>query len=124
MPEWWSTMDPKSPKLLDDIADACGFIVEITSNRTEAQYASDRLRSQSVERNFEILGEALRCLERTDDPTTAARISGYRAVIGLQNRLVHGYIDIDDVRVWEIDRHYLPVLRREVLVSLAEADRG
>lgn len=116
-------MDPKSPKLLDDIADACGFIVEITSNLTEALYASDRLRRQSVERNFEIMGEALRRLEKTD-PTTAARISDYRAVIGLRNRLVHGYNDIDDGRVWEIIQHFLPVLRHEALGLLAKADRG
>ena len=116
-------MGPKSPKSLEDIADACGFIVEITGDLSAAQYTSDRLRGRSVERGFEIMGEALRRLERTD-PATAARISDYRAVIGLRNRLVYVYDDIDDAQIWEIIQHFLPVLHREVVILLEEANRG
>jgi uncharacterized protein with HEPN domain len=91
-------MHPKSPKWLDDIADACAFVLEITANVTVVDYASDRRLRQAAERNFQIIGEALRRLERTD-PASAARIPDYRAVIGLRNRLVHNYDDIDNEEV-------------------------
>jgi uncharacterized protein with HEPN domain len=78
-------MHPKSPKWLDDIADASAFVMEITANASADDLLSDRRLRQVVERNFQIMGEALRRLERTD-PATAARISDYRAVIGLRNR--------------------------------------
>ena len=114
-------MHPKSPKWLDDIADACAFVIEITANVTVADYASDRRLLYAVERNFQIVGKVLRRLERTD-PATAARISDYRAVIGLRNRLVHNYDDIDNQEVWEILQHFLPVLRRETEHLVQEAE--
>src|SRR5688572_2399150 len=114
-------MHPKSPKWLDDMADACAFVLEITANVTMLDYASDRSLRQTVERNFQIIGEALRRLERSD-PTTAARISDYRAVIGLRNRLVHNYDDIDNEEVWQIIQHFLPILRRETELLVQEAE--
>jgi hypothetical protein len=43
-------MHPKSPKWLDDMADACAFVLEITANVTMLDYASDRSLRQTVER--------------------------------------------------------------------------
>jgi uncharacterized protein with HEPN domain len=114
-------MDPKSPKLLDDIIEACAFVGEATADTTLTDYARNRLLRYAIERNFEIIGEALLRLERTD-PATAARISDYRSIIGLRNRLVHGYDSINDARVWEIVQDYLPVLRREVDQLLREVE--
>jgi hypothetical protein len=70
-------MHPKSPKWLDDLVDACAYIVEKTTGTDEAAFVADRSLRQVVECNFEIIGEALLQLERTD-PTTTARISDYR----------------------------------------------
>ena len=114
-------MDPKSPKLLNDIIDACAFVGDATANITLSDYAENRLLRYAIERNFEIIGEALLRLERTD-PATAARIPEYRAVIGLRNRLVHGYDSINSARVWEIVQVFLPELRREVDHLLREPE--
>ena len=110
-------MHPKSPKWLDDLVDACAYIVEKTTGTDEAAFVADRSLRQVVECNFEIIGEALLRLERTD-PTTTARISDYRQVIGLRNRLVHGYDDVDYQRVWDIIQHALPILEREAKLLL------
>ncbi|MGH2614149.1 MAG: HepT-like ribonuclease domain-containing protein [Thermomicrobiales bacterium] len=114
-------MHPKSPKWLDDIADACAFIAQITANATAADYDADRLLRHAVERNFEIIGEALRRLERTD-PLTAARISGYRAAGDFRNRLAHQYDDVDNAQVWEIVQDIVPVVYREAEQLLREAE--
>jgi uncharacterized protein with HEPN domain len=114
-------MHPKSPKWLDDIADASGFILQVTAGVSLADYQADRVLRAVVERNFEIVGEAILRLERTD-PATVRRISDYRRIIGLRNRLVHGYDAIDHRLIWEIIHQFLPVLKAEVGELLREAE--
>lgn len=115
-------MHPKSPKWLDDIANSCAFIAEDTAGASLPGYQHDRTMRQTVERNFEIIGEALLRLEHTD-PETAGRISDYRKVIGFRNRLVHNYDDIDNQQVWDIIQRFLPVLKVEVERLLLEEER-
>jgi uncharacterized protein with HEPN domain len=114
-------MHPKSPKSFEDIATACANIVTWTADSSLADYEADVFLRSAVERNFEIIGEALLRLERTD-PATANRISDYRKIIGFRNRLAHGYNDIDNQQVWEIAREFLPVLRSEVEALLNEVE--
>ena len=52
-------MHPKSPKLLDDMARSCQYIAEDTEGKTLEGYLGDRMMRQAVERNLEIIGEAL-----------------------------------------------------------------
>lgn len=66
-------MNDKSARHLEVIRDGASFILEATRHRTLAEYESDRVLRQAVERNFEIIGEAVTRLRR-DDPTTADAI--------------------------------------------------
>ena len=83
-------MHPRAPKLLEDIRNAADFVKTATLGVVLTQFKQDRLLRQAVERNFEIIGEAVRRLEK-DDPDTAARIAGYRSIIAFRNVLIHGY---------------------------------
>lgn len=112
-------MPPRAVKWLSDIHDACAFLEEIAAGSTRERFAEDRLTRNAAERNFEIIGEALLQLERTE-PTVVARISDYRAVIGLRNRLVHGYDDVDSHRLWHIMTRDLLGLQAEVAALLTE----
>ena len=62
-------MQHKAPKLLEDIRDSATFILEAVASLTLETYARDRIRRQAVERNFEIIGEALNRLSRVDPPS-------------------------------------------------------
>lgn len=112
-------MQPRSAKWLSDILEACAFIEAFAGTTTRERFADDRLVRNAVERNFEIIGEALLRLERSD-PELLIRVSDYRAVIGLRNRLVHGYDDVDAYRLWHIIQQDLPGLRSEVAGLLGE----
>lgn len=113
-------MHPKSPKLLDDVVRSCRFIAEDTQGETLDTYLSDRRLRQVVERNLEIIGEALVRL-RAADPDTAARITDLYRIIGLRNRLAHGYDEeIDDTLVWRAVQESLPILRAEAETLLPE----
>jgi len=111
-------MDAKSPKLLADIRDAAAFVRQATQGKSLDDYRRDRLLRHAVERNFEIIGEAVGRLAR-QDPTTAARIGDYAQIISFRNVLIHGYDLIDDAQVWQVITMNLPTLEAEVTALLA-----
>jgi uncharacterized protein with HEPN domain len=112
-------MERKSPKLLEDVRGAAAFVLEATRNRSLDDYRGDRLLRQAVERNFEIIGEAVGRLAKLD-PDIAARISDYQQIIAFRNLLIHGYDLIDEARVWEVIQKNLPALEAEITMILAD----
>ncbi len=111
-------MNPKTPKLLEDIRDAASFVMGAAQGRTVDDYRSDRLLRQAVERNFEIIGEAVNRLAKLD-PDSAARISKHRQIIAFRHVLIHGYDLIDHRIAWSTIAEELPVLLAEVERLLA-----
>ena len=76
-------------------------------------YTGNAMLRAAVEREFEIIGEALARLARLDEDLVSG-ISDYRRIIAFRNILIHGYAEIDDRLVWDIVESKLPILRREV----------
>jgi uncharacterized protein with HEPN domain len=113
-------MRPEAPKHLEDVRDAAAFVLEVAGKRSLEAYLDDRLLRQAVERNFEIIGEALNRLRR-DDPGTAERIGDTPRIVAFRNILAHGYDAIDHEIVWHLIREELPGLLRLVEDLLAEA---
>jgi uncharacterized protein with HEPN domain len=113
-------MHPKTPKLLDDVVRSCGYFADDTTGQSLEMYLRNRRMRQVVERNLEIIGEALFRLRKTD-PVTAASITDVHQIIGLRNRLAHGYDqEIDDAIVWRAVQESLPVLRADAEMLLPE----
>ena len=110
-------MHPRAPKLLEDIRDAADFVKTATRDLALEQFKQNRMLRQAVERNFEIIGEAVRRLEK-DDPDTAARIAHYRRIIAFRNVLIHGYDVIDPAIVWSAIADDLAPLLSDVLALL------
>jgi uncharacterized protein with HEPN domain len=106
-------------KYLFDIQQACDLLLQFTQGKSFADYAADPLLRSAVERQFEIVGEALNQLLRLE-PTLATRISDTRRIIAFRNRLIHGYDSLADEIVWGVLETNLPVLRREVGTLLDE----
>ncbi len=110
-------LEPK--KYLHDIRQAADLLADFTRGRTFADYARDAMLRAAVEREFEIIGEALSGLSRLDEGL-ASRISDHRQVIAFRNVLIHGYAEVDDRLVWDVVEGKLPTLRREVALLLAD----
>ena len=111
-------MHPRSPKLLEDIRDAAAFIGEATQGCTLAQFSANRLLRQAIERNFEIIGEAVKRLAQVDPPC-AGQIAQYPQIIAFRNVLIHGYDLVDHALVWSTVQTQLPALLRDVQALLA-----
>jgi len=116
-------MEPEAPKLLEDLRDAAPFVLEATRDRTQDSYERDRLVRQAVERNFEIIGEALKRLAKAD-PDTAHRVGEVSRIVAFRNILAHGYDIIDHEIVWYVIQSELPVLLANVRRLLREADEA
>ena len=106
-------------KALEDVQDCASFVVAASDGNDLSYYRRDRLFRQAVERNLEIIGEAIWRISRYD-AETASRISELRRIIAFRNRLIHGYDLLDDELVWETVKAEVPVLLSEVEGLLQE----
>ena len=115
-------MQPSSAKYLEDIREAGQTVLEVTSGKTLADYAADKVLRLAVERCFEIVGEAMRRLDETDH-ATAAKISSFQRIIAFRNVLIHGYSLVKHDLVWSVIENQLPVLMKEADALLAASRR-
>jgi uncharacterized protein with HEPN domain len=111
----------EAKKYLLDIAAAADLIASFTSGKDYAGYSADPLLRSAVERQFEIIGEALRRLTEVA-PELAERIPEHRRIIAFRNVLIHGYAVVDHRLVWGVVEGKLPDLRSKVKELLAAAE--
>jgi len=104
-------------KYLYDIDRAAALIAQFTARKSFARYRKEPMLRAAVEREFEIIGEALSQLAR-HHPALVTKISESRRVIAFRNILIHGYADVDDRLVWDVVETKLPTLRAEVAALL------
>jgi len=75
------------------------LIKTFTAGKTFDDYRRDALLRSAVERQFEIVGEALGKLRKVD-AQTAGRIRHVERIIAFRNILIHAYATVDDRLVW------------------------
>ena len=112
-------MRPEAKKYLYDIAQAAARVSEFTAGKQFEDYQSNSMMRAAVERQFEIIGEALAQLVKLDE-TLAARITEHRRIIAFRNILIHGYADVDPRLVWDVAQNKVSVLLREVATLLRD----
>ena len=97
---------------------AATLITGFTDGKGFSDYEIDEMLQAAVEREFEIIGEAMSRLVAVDRET-AELITGYQRIIASRNILIHGYADVDNQLVWNVVEINLPTLVREVEDLLA-----
>jgi len=97
---------------LIDIQESISNIGEFTKNIDSIyDYEQSLLIRRAVERELEIIGEAMNRILRID-PEIA--IKNPRRIIDLRNRVIHGYDKVDDRIIWSVITEHLPILKQEV----------
>jgi uncharacterized protein with HEPN domain len=113
-------MPPDDPrKYLWDALRAAELARQFASGRSYAEYEHDAMLRSAVERQLEIIGEALNQLSKAD-PRTASGIPDLRRVVAFRNILVHGYAIVDNALVWQLLSERLPELERVVRALLPD----
>jgi uncharacterized protein with HEPN domain len=109
--------DPRA--YLWDVQQAADAIEQFVGDLDAAGYVQNALVRAAVERQFEIMGEALNRLSKTS-PDLARGMPEFAEIVGFGNVLIHGNATIDHARVWQIAQTSLPGLRKAVSALLAE----
>lgn len=104
-------------KLLLDIQESVRSIDgHLEGRRSFTEYVANKTKRRAVEREFEIIGEAISKILKID-PTT--HISYARLIVDLRNKVIHAYDTIDDTIMWKIIVKDLPRLEEEVALLLS-----
>lgn len=114
-------MPREALKFLEDARLAIQRIRGFTADMTAEEYAASALVRAAVERQFEIIGEALNRVSKLDAALTQ-RITDHRQIIGFRNILIHGYDIVDHSIVWSIVRDKLDALHDEICGIIGELE--
>ncbi len=83
----------------------------ISTTHDFTSFQSDLKTRRAVERNIEIIGEAMsRILNK--DPSI--ELSNAKKIVATRNRIIHGYDSVSDAIVWNIIKEHLPILKTEI----------
>jgi uncharacterized protein with HEPN domain len=107
---------------LRDISDALAELDEYTGGKTQADYLADRQLRRSVERVFEIIGEAMSKMVHRF-PESRTRIDNARRISNFRNILAHEYRNVNDELVWDIVIRSAPVLKIDIDAWVVELNR-
>ena len=74
-------------------------------------YHEDLKTKRAVERNIEIIGEAMSRILKTHPQI---EISNSRKIVDARNKIIHGYDEVSDDVIWGIVVNHLPILKEEI----------
>lgn len=112
-------MDERIQKWLYDIIAAIdeieGYFEDFPRNFN--QYSTNLILKRAIERDFEIIREAVNRILKQDPnfPIESARI-----IVGLRNQIIHAYDNISDENIWAIIQKYIPLLKQDVVKILQQ----
>ena len=106
-------MDIEIKRWLYDILKAIDEIESFFTDqpREFVTYQNDIRTKRAVERNIEIIGEAMNRILVKDDTIT---LSNSRKIVDTRNRIIHGYDSVSDEITWGIVIKHLPILKMEI----------
>ncbi len=112
-------MDNEIKSWLFDILNAIIEIESFFQDRSKEflKYQADIRTKRAVERNVEIIGEAMNRILKRDSTIV---ISNSRKIVDVRNIIIHGYDKVSDDVIWGIVVRHLPVLKTEVEHLLGE----
>lgn len=99
-------------KLLTDIKISIESIYEHLENNFAFEiYKANKTKRRAVERELEIIGEAINKLLKINPDII---ISYSRQIVDLRNKIIHSYDNVNDMVIWKIIIKDIPVLQKEI----------
>jgi len=112
-------MDNDIKTWLYDILQSINEIDSFYDNKPRIfdEYVSDIKTKRAIERDLEIIGEAVNRILKKDKNF---KLDNVQKIVGTRNRIIHGYDKISDDLIWSIVINHLPKLKDEVTGLLDE----
>jgi len=88
-----------------------------TNRRYIKEYIADVKTKRAIERDLEIIGEAVSRILKKD---RSFKLNNAENIIGTRNRIIHGYDSVSDHMIWSIVINHIPKLKVEVIELLKE----
>lgn len=105
-------MSDEIKKLLNDVLLSISSIDEhLECRRIFKEYQTNKTKRRAVERELEIIGEAVSRMLKIDPDIS---ISYSRQIVDFRNRVIHAYDNINDVVIWSVIMNHIPVLKTEI----------
>lgn len=102
---------------IDDMIGFAEKVIAYTDGLDQAGFIASGLNYDAALRNLELIGEAA---AHVPDPVRATNPQiPWRLVIATRNRLIHGYLGIDNDTLWSIIRSDIPALLPKLLALKA-----
>lgn len=110
----------RSELYISDMIECCTKVEQYTSGLDRDTFFATHVTHDAVLWNLTILGEAANNV--ADSVRDAHPEIPWRAISGLRNRIVHGYVGIDDNTVWQVIREGIAELLPQLRDLIGEAD--
>ena len=111
----WFMQEDKQFDIKACLKDIEQSIMEINeflpAERNYFVFQNDLKTRKAIERNIEIIGEAMDRILKTDPNF---QITDSRKIVDTRNRIIHGYDSVSADVIWLIVNRYLPILEIEV----------
>ena len=105
-------MDLKIKTWLQDIDRSIDEIYSFLPEKKDFfEFQKDLKTKKAIERNIEIIGEALNRILKIDPNIP---ITDSRKIVDTRNRIIHGYDSVTEDIIWLIVIKYLPILKKEI----------
>jgi uncharacterized protein with HEPN domain len=83
-------------------------VLAYTDGFTQEEFIESGLTYDATLRNLELIGEAATHIP--DDVRTAYPEIAWRAIVAMRNRIIHGYLGVDNDTIWSIIQDDIPKL--------------
>jgi len=103
---------------LSHIRDSCSEAMEILGSSSLEEMTSNKMQRYALLKLLEVIGEA--AMNVTDDFKREHAEVPWSKMVGLRNRLVHGYMDVDHSIVYETVKRDIPALHSTIEVLIKE----
>ena len=105
-------MKPEIKKYLFDIKESIDSIENYLGDKRDFRiYSENKMLRRAVEREFEIIAEAINRIDKLDQ---SIQISSKKQIVGMRNRVIHGYDKIDNEIIWGTIIRHIPILKKDV----------
>lgn len=106
----------------EDMLVFCDKVLAYTQGLDRGSFATDPMRYDATLRNLELIGEAASHVPASVRET--APDIPWRMVVAVRNRLIHGYLGVDDDTLWSIVRDDVTPLRAALMALLAATPKA